>query len=36
VPASPAQLAAAAPAVIDLFERLSTGITHTLPAEEPP
>jgi AcrR family transcriptional regulator len=34
-PASPAQLAAAAPAVIDLFERISIGITHTLPVEEP-
>ena len=33
-PASPAQLAAAAPVVIDLFERLSSGITHTLPSEE--
>lgn len=35
-PASPAQLAAAAPAVIDLFERISTGITHALPVEEQP
>ncbi|MBV9923025.1 MAG: helix-turn-helix transcriptional regulator, partial [Pseudonocardia sp.] len=35
-PASPAQLAAAAPAVIDLFARISAGITHTLPVEEPP
>ena len=35
-PASPAQLAAAAPVVIDLFERISSGITHTLPAEEQP
>jgi hypothetical protein len=33
-PPSPAQLAAAAPVVIDLFERISAGITHTLPAEE--
>ncbi len=34
-PASPAQLAAAAPAVIELFERLSTGIAQNLPPEEP-
>jgi AcrR family transcriptional regulator len=35
-PPAPAQLAAAAPVVIDLFERLSTGINHTLPVEEQP